>query len=198
MVSSAAAYLYSAGNRQECFRLQVLLQCAPFFKGLRASSMIRLEPDLYEELADVFLETDIKHRILTEYRGRKLVLFYREEELKGCLRREGAGRFLLDYGYGAQNVEAALFRLSERVCRYVQEEKGFPHEIGIFLDYPLEDVRGFIREEGKNSLLNGYWKVYHNPGKAQMTFYTYDKAKVSAMNELLMGKPIKDIARVFS
>ena len=37
------------------------------------------------------------------------------------------------------------------------EEKGaFPHEIGLLLGYPVEDVLGFIRYQGKNYLYTGY------------------------------------------
>lgn len=198
MLSEVVSYLYSSGNRREHFRIQIIFQCAPFFKGLKASAMISLEQDMYIELADIFSNTDINHRILAEGRGRGLVLLYREEELKSSLKRNGVQMFLNAYGYNTRDVEAALLKLSERVCQYVHKERSFPHEIGIFLDYPLEDVRGFIREKGRNGLLNGYWKVYHNPGKAQLTFYAYDKAKVSAVNELLLGKPMREIIRGLS
>ena len=36
----------------------------------------------------------------------------------------------------------------------------FPHEIGIFLGYPLADVAGFIRNKGRNCKCIGTWKVY--------------------------------------
>ncbi len=38
----------------------------------------------------------------------------------------------------------------------------FPHEVGIFLDYPIEDILGYIEHEGKNCQVSGYWKVYSN------------------------------------
>ncbi len=39
----------------------------------------------------------------------------------------------------------------------------FPHEIDVFLGYPCEDVRGFIRHGGQGYKLCGYWKVYGDP-----------------------------------
>ena len=74
-----------------------------------------------------------------------------------------------------------------------KNEIEFPHEIGIFLNYPLEDVRGFIEHKGQDSLFCGYWKVYHDPEKAKLTFWTYDKAKDCAVNEFLAGKTIREI-----
>ena len=39
-------------------------------------------------------------------------------------------------------------------------EPGFPHEMGVLLGYPVEDVRGFMEQNGQNALYQGYWKVY--------------------------------------
>ena len=64
------------------------------------------------------------------------------------------------------------------------------------LDYPIDDVKCFIEQDGKDSLFSGYWKVYNNPGRAKMIFWAYDKAKTSAVNEYLIGKSIRDIAYV--
>lgn len=43
----------------------------------------------------------------------------------------------------------------------MEGEGEFPHEIGLFLGYPLCDVRGFIEDaRGGVCLGCGYWKVY--------------------------------------
>jgi hypothetical protein len=54
-----------------------------------------------------------------------------------------------------------------------------PHEIGIFLGIPVEDVYGFISHKGEGCLLCQYWKVYHNLERAQNLFDCYDRAKIS-------------------
>lgn len=53
-------------------------------------------------------------------------------------------------------VRELLRQLSRRLCL----EREFPHEIGVFLGYPLEDVVGFIRNRGRNYTCCGYWKAY--------------------------------------
>ena len=40
------------------------------------------------------------------------------------------------------------------------QQKDFPHEMGVLLGYPLEDVKGFINNRGRIFLYTGYWKVY--------------------------------------
>ena len=42
----------------------------------------------------------------------------------------------------------------------MQIRKSFPHEIGLFLGYPAEDVAGFISHKGHDFCYSGYWKVY--------------------------------------
>ena len=48
--------------------------------------------------------------------------------------------------------------------------KRFPHEIGVLLGYPAEDVKGFVVNEGKNYLYSGYWKVYGDLSEAKQLF----------------------------
>ena len=57
------------------------------------------------------------------------------------------------------------------------EETGFPHEIGLFLGYPLGDVKGYIEYAGRNSKCSGCWKVYCNECEAMKAFAKFDKCK---------------------
>ncbi|MDR1902212.1 MAG: DUF3793 family protein [Treponema sp.] len=50
----------------------------------------------------------------------------------------------------------------------------FPHEIGFFLGYPIDDVLGFVKHKGQNYKLCGYWKVYGNIETAKNNFYCYE------------------------
>ena len=50
---------------------------------------------------------------------------------------------------------------------------GFPHEIGLFLGYPLEDVTGFIAAGGAEYRCSGCWKVYGDVEQAQHLFRRY-------------------------
>lgn len=49
----------------------------------------------------------------------------------------------------------------------LRESEGFPHEVGIFLGYPIEDVICFEINEGKQCKYCGYWKSYCNPEEAK-------------------------------
>ena len=53
----------------------------------------------------------------------------------------------------------------------------FPHEIGLFLGYPPEDVRGFIENKAQDCKCVGCWKVYGDETAAQRRFAQYQKCK---------------------
>ena len=59
----------------------------------------------------------------------------------------------------------------------MNQGEGFPHEIGLLLGYPIEDVVGFIEQKGKNYLYSGYWKVYGEVEKKKEIFRQYEEAK---------------------
>ncbi len=64
-----------------------------------------------------------------------------------------------------------LRQLSRRLCC----EADFPHEIGVFLGYPLYDVVGFIENQGRNFTCCGCWKAYGDPDAAQQHFAQLNK-----------------------
>jgi hypothetical protein len=128
---------------------------------------------------DVCKTLGIESYELIKTSDRILVLFYNHACLRETLRsRQNAG-FLESSGYSVEmNVHEALTRLEERM------QQDFPHEIGVFLGYPIEDVLGFIEKNGKEYLLCKYWKVYHNPDKAKRLFDSYDRARMKVLNSL--------------
>jgi hypothetical protein len=95
-------------------------------------------------------EKGIRLYILRRQENRVLVYVYRKKQLEVSLNRPGVAKFLKKYGYGSTDVEYALDRLKSRIG----ENNEFPHEIGIFLDYPLGDVIGFITNEGLSIIEN--------------------------------------------
>ena len=75
--------------------------------------------------------------------------------------------------------------------------KDFPHEMGILLGYPVEDVEGFILHKGGSYLCNGYWKVYYNVSQKQRTFRWYSFAEHHLLCLLKEGRSIPEIIRLY-
>lgn len=88
----------------------------------------------------------------------------------------------------APSLEGKLKRLEKRF-----RKDSFPHEIGLFLGYPLEDVRGFIANKGRNSKYTGEWKVYGNLNTALRLFQSYQDSRRWVMEQAQKGKGLEDI-----
>ena len=194
MSKEVVSYMLSGMDNMKSLQVKLILQCAPFLKGIKIACILNITEENSRELYEILEGTGIKFKILTRNYGKCLVFLYRRESFSRYLKRTDVREFLGSYGYEDVEPEKMLERLSKRVCQYSDGEICFPHEIGAFLDYPIDDVKCFIEKDGKDSLFSGYWKVYNNPGRAKMIFWAYDKAKTSAVNEYLVGKSIRDIA----
>ena len=70
---------------------------------------------------------------------------------------------------------------------------GFPHEIGLFLDYPPEDVQAFIETGGEGCKLCGYWKVYHDVEAARERFACFDACRACLCRMLAAGNTISQL-----
>lgn len=58
----------------------------------------------------------------------------------------------------------------DHIVRKLRRSEDFPHEIGLFLGYPLEDVAGFMELGPCSCKCTGCWKVYGNVEAAKKKF----------------------------
>jgi len=194
MSHEVMSYLLKNKNIKKRLQFRLVLQCAPFLKGLRAVCIINLQCILCAEMNEILGDTHICYTILNQDKDRCLVLFYREQAFSDHLNRSDVKEFLGGYGYDSFQIMDVLAYLRKRVEWFHRDVQKFPHEMGAILGYPIADVTGFINFKGQKFLLSGYWKVYDNLQQAGRTFQLYDHAKSCALNEFVSGKPIEEIA----
>ena len=96
---------------------------------------------------------------------------YRPNALESDLTDHRARALLLKYGYVPENPKGCVVHLIHRL----RSEEEFPHEIGLFLSYPPEDVRGFIENRAQNFKRAGLWKVYGDEARAEALFRKFKK-----------------------
>ena len=108
----------------------------------------------------MLVKTELSFRILYPGRERLVILIYREAELTKYLEREEVRGFIYKCGYETSDMNKIFQAFVKRYMRYMELKQDFPHELGLLLGYPIEDVEGFIENHGKNFLHSGYWKVY--------------------------------------
>ena len=174
-------------------------QCAPTLVGVKPASLFRYQaacrPDALRtaarwarELAPFGLVLRVL-RVCPETGAVQLYL-YREGELRRLLAEPAVRDFLEERGYRMEEDCPGLLRqLSRRLC--LEEE--FPHEIGVFLGYPLEDVVGFIRNQGQGFTCCGCWKVYGDPKKARIRFDAYRRCTAESRERFRRGAAITEL-----
>lgn len=151
--------------------------CAPTLAGLKTGSMFSCE---VEDKAALTRGLVAYNRILVP-RGlravplrfsdrRALIYVYRPGRLAHDLEKEEARDILAVRRYPVGQTEQCTAELARRV-RLSGE---FPHEVGLFLGYPPEDVAGFIRHGARGAKCVGAWKVYGDEKEARRTFRRYE------------------------
>ena len=125
--------------------------------------------------------------------GGCLVYLYRVRWLWRIMSEPDNAAFLRSAGYAPENgIDALLDRLSGKIAG----DGPFPHEIGVFLGYPLEDVRGFIENAGQNYTCCGCWKAYGDPEAARRKFASYRRCTESYRENLRMGIALEALISV--
>ena len=178
--------------------LQLALQCAPVISGIKISNLLTIPAKSLRELSVVLKKTELSFRILYPGRERLVILIYRETELKEYLEREEVMAFIYKCGYETSDIGKIFPVFVKRYMRYMELKQDFPHELGLFLGYPIEDVEGFIKENGKNYLYSGYWKVYKDTELKIRLFKNYEKVQTEIVRLLYEGLDIMDIITNYS
>ena len=170
-------------------------QCAPVLMDVKPSNLLiltRAEEERYLGMDGI---PGISSLRLHSGAGKSTWLLYRKDRMEAVLIWPQVQAFLAQYGYDAQReaVDRLLERMAASYARYREKQDGFPHELGIFLGYPLGDVEGFIRHQGKNYLCAGYWKVYQDERRARETFQLYRTVRDAVQNMLSAGGSLYEI-----
>ena len=115
--------------------------CGVTFAGLKIASLVSLrkgEEDVIQMLSRRFAGKGFAFILLREDEERLLVYICHRARLTEYLFSPDVRAFLARFGYRYASAEEALEQLKRRM-------KGeFPHEIGVFLGYPLGDVCGTV------------------------------------------------------
>ncbi len=179
-----------------CLEKYLVEQCAPTLASLKTGSMFGVIDEDMQELARQVSEWNaalspkgLTLTILRCRQNRALIYLGRLSQLRRDLSAPGAAELLQKCGYTAVAESEALERLRERVCT----SESFPHEIGLFLGYPLPDVLGFIQYKGQNSKCTGYWQVYGDEQDAQRRFKSYRKCSEVYMRLWRCGRSVQQL-----
>ena len=178
--------------------LQLALQCAPVISGIKISNLLTIPVKNLKELSAVLKKTELSFRILYPGKERLVILIYREAELREYLERDEVREFIYSCGYETSDISKIFPIFVKRYMRYMELKRDFPHELGLLLGYPIEDVEGFIENHGKNFLHSGYWKVYKDAEHKIRLFKNYERVQTEIVRLLYEGLGITDIITNYS
>jgi hypothetical protein len=156
----------------------IINHCGPVLMGYKPAAMFMLRSqDAYGSLSGL-LPDRLEVMVLRKSEGGLLVLVFEKTKLEKTLleaiiSNETIRAVLAGKGYP---LDASIFGFLKRLQEQFTNEQ-FPHEVGIFLGYPADDVLGFVEHNGQNYKLCGYWKVYGDVERAKACFRQYDECK---------------------
>lgn len=178
-------------ERKSSLLFRLTVQCAPLFLGIKPAELFSISKDCKEDIQSFLKGTEISSILLGGNHSGQVFLLYQKGGMKRILNESSRKKFLLKLGYPKKGFEDQLAYLKERFQQYSTRKEEFPHEIGLFLGYPVEDIQGFIQKKGRDYLYCGYWKVYSDVKRAKKMFETYDKAKF-LMYFIASGKSVEE------
>ena len=181
------------------FEAVLVRQCAPTLAGMKPGSIFCFNHSPLEVSRQKVCQWNkqlapfgLTVQILLERpgSGSVIVFVYRHDRLEQMLSDDAYQSFLAQAGYERTNLDDLLEQLAQRL----RTQPEFPHEIGVFLGYPLRDVIGFIENHGRNFTCCGFWKSYGDPAEMQVCFACYRRCIQTYVAMFEQGIPIERLA----
>ena len=174
----------------------VVRQCAPTLAGIKTGSLF---PCPYDSRQQLLADIRRMNRVLVPRglcllpmrlgQGRALLYLYRPQALRRDLDDDLSCRLLRQAGDPCGSCGQCVARLVQRL----RTEEEFPHEVGLFLSYPPEDVKGFIDHRANGFKCAGLWKVYGDEQTAKNIFEKYEMCSKIYSRQWQQGKSIEQL-----
>lgn len=181
------------------FEAELVALCAPTLAGMKSGSIFSVrhfEPEQIEEKVSKWNERlsvfGLCLKILkagTE-KTPTIIYLFRPSMVERELKAQGADEFLQACGYSGTTLQEHI----DQLCERLQNSPDFPHEIGLFIGYPLEDVIGFITHKGRNFCCCGLWKAYGNAEERSRYFQKCQKCQRVYIGLYEQGWPMERLA----
>lgn len=174
----------------------LIKHCSPTLAGMKTGNLFACEIGDEEKLRAcircwnrTLTKKGVRVVPLRFWDGRALIYVYRPARLGVDFGHSMSERLLRERGYCKEKPGNCVVHLIKRLREYEQ----FPHEIGLFLGYPPEDVSGFIENEASGYKWVGNWKVYGDPEAAKKTCAKYKKCSDVYWDLFRRGKTIEQL-----
>ena len=167
------------------------IHSSPAICGIKASNLICIDynESIYKEIEELNKAyPKLRFYILKKTDSKVLILVYRKNVFEKLLLNDECVDYLKNIGYDTSSIDNMLENLKLRLL-----DKDFPHEIGVFLGYDLDDIKSFV--DGDKCIYVGYWKVYSKLNEKLEIFNKYTKCRNCVINLINKGYPIENFMR---
>ncbi len=172
----------------------IIRNCAPTLAGIKTGNIFTCPFETRDALLDSLRKMNKRlgkkglRVIPLRFSDEKaLIYLFRPSMLRSDLADTSAVRILQQHGYNTASCEKCVVHLAKKL----RQQGDFPHEIGLFLGYPPEDVCGFIENNACGCKCVGCWKVYGDEDAAKKKFAQYKKCSKVYYDQWAKGKDIE-------
>ena len=182
-------------NPRECLASYLTIVAAEVLSGVKPANLIRISNrklncgrnlnqlwHLYG--VELLQSSPLSAKVMRSEDAGELLLFYRPELLERRLRTRTMRTFLARQGYPTSlDLDEVLSHLQEGY------RHGIPDEVGLFLGYPLRDVKGFMNKTAEPFQGRGLWRIYGPPQRSLQLYDAYRSARQRMVAELVRKQP---------
>ena len=179
---------------QECLAAFFAVAAEEVLSGAKPANMIRIPNQrlpcgrrmyrLWQKFgAELLKNSSLSVKPMRTEKESVLLLIYRSDLLERRLHGRTMQTFLARYGYPRPlTLENTLQHLQDSFSG------GIPHEVGMFLGYPVKDVKGFITQVSEPSQGRGMWRIYGPPARSLRLSNLYRSKRQEMIARLATGR----------
>lgn len=213
----------AARNRERIFERRIIHWCAPTLAGAKPANLFTFvfedgpacrscPADGCRELSRRAFSQALKscrQRLqpagigvdaLTVRKNGALLFVYRKDLLRERLQEPLTAAFLMERGYNPFDERGCLWEMARRIRRMDGAARPdgralFPHEIGLLLGYPYQDVVAFM-DNRCDGVRAGAWMAYNDVEQAQACACRYRRCRYLCEELDRRGVPLEQLARM--
>lgn len=131
-------------------------------------------------------------QVLGERGGRLELMAWRPDLVGRLLADVATCSFLAQRGYDVSTAGSLVSGVRRRLVDYHRGgPAGFPHEVGVLLGYPLEDVKGYLA--GDRETCRGLWRAYGDVREARARFERVRDANLRCRRRFAEGATLAQV-----
>ena len=128
--------------------------------------------------------------------GGEMLLAWRPSAVEELLADAESRAFLAEAGLPLASEPELMASFVSRLRSYYAGRADFPHELGLVLGYPVEDVRGFMSDGGRGAKVVGRWRCYGDVDSAKKRFQELSREELRCKRLYSEGVPMRELLRM--